>query len=118
MKTLLLILCFFNPSKLPFVGYQQVTFTRDFNGFWVTDKGFLSANINVWIIVRNNKAGYCTFMQPVDANIKRVTVLGVFPKAGFKMSQNLCIYIIKKYSQGTCWYIYDNSGLLLYRGDR
>ena len=118
---ILLILCFFNPSKLIF-DYGQVTFKRDSKGFWESanydDRIWMSANHEIWLVTRINKSthksGWCKFIPPNIPGPINVTV--IFPKLGFKMKQNLFNYQIYKCRNGTCWNVWDNNGVFLETG--
>ena len=123
MKTLLLILCFFNPSKLSFNNYEEVIFKRGDTGFWKggnnNDLVYMSANPTIWIIYRKEKlkvrAGYCEFKAPNV--IGPVKVIAIFPKPGFKMKQNLFTYKLFKNNIGTYWNVWDANGTLIMTGD-
>ncbi len=119
MKILLLIsLLLFNPIKPPTVDCRQIIFTKTIHGFWKADHTFQSANSKeIWIVMYNNKAGYCRFVPPKNNDIRIATAIAVFPKVGYRIKGNFLTYIVNRSSKGTCWNIYDNNGILFYRGD-
>ena len=123
MKTLLLILCFLNPSRIVHFD-SEVTFKRDMQGQWeggdnANDIVYMTENPEVWLIYRTKQskrlAGYCKFKQPTVKG--PVKVIAIFPQPGFKMKQNLFTYQIKKNSKGTHWDVWDVNGVPNMRGE-
>jgi hypothetical protein len=112
----LIILLFLNLVN-PLHVNNTVTFQRDGNNIWeCITKGWLTADINVWLVFRQNidgtqDAGFCIFKQP---NIKGpIKVKAVYPKIGYIMKQNLFTYQVRKCDKGTCWYVWDDKGKLI-----
>jgi hypothetical protein len=119
MKPLIFILFFSLANPLHYT--NTVTFKRDLNDNWeCTTKGWPTANyLNIWLVFRENfdgtqDAGFCYFNYEKTLIKGPIKVKAVYPKPGYIMKQNLFIYQVRKCHKGTCWYVWDDKGNLIY----